>query len=298
MGKNSWSPYSQPSNNSSQQISESRMVGFKRGPALFNLRKLNESAIPSSVFFPCACALVEVILSLNRKLVYPIFLQIIEKLMLPDVWDYIDTHILLDDPLPQYILNTIVYRKPGAYPVNYIKKHGHKWRHFLNSNPNTIQLRWLIDEFIIKSLTPTKSEYFRSYNGDIRFVSVRNKRQEIIPENLPVMFQAVLIHALAIVQDVDFYEFDRLILGHDYELISSTSKPTTIVDRQRKVKLHKDIKKANAHLITYDVLLKKAEKFYRAYVLESSCADGALEYQIVTSTLSHETKIFRFITGL
>ena len=143
MSKNTGSPYSNPTpmEKMPNHTLDIGTVGFRRGPAFFNLRNPRDSVIPGSEHFPCACALVRAILKYRKKKVYSIFSQIIELASLPDVWHYVESYIPLSDPLPQYIFTFLVERKLTRYPIEYLRKRGRKWRKFLLNNPNTIRLR-------------------------------------------------------------------------------------------------------------------------------------------------------------
>ena len=97
----------------------------------------------------------------------------------------------------------------------------------MNSNPQTINIKELVQEFIVKSLTPARElQYRRLHRGNWQTVRRSRLRSPIELKKYIVTFNAVLFNALAVVHDIDFYELDELTLGHDYALISSTLKLT------------------------------------------------------------------------
>lgn len=296
MGKNSWSPYW----NGPRAIHDIKTmrVGFKRGAAPFCLRNPQKSLIPGTELFPAACALVEIIREYRTDL-EPLFSQIIDQLSLPDIWEYIRKHIPFSDPLPQYLKKAIFDRKLGPYPSDYLLERSEDWRRFLQSNPQTVRVKELIDEYIVASLSPQRPIVVRrSHNGVMKEYTRKRNRRPVQPEKLPMFFKGILFHALAIVQDIDFYTLDDVILGHDYEIFTSPSKPTTIEDRHRKTELRRIVKNANGHVVEYSTFVNRAKLFYRSYFIADSCAEEAAEQEKLISNISKETWMFRIITGL
>jgi hypothetical protein len=298
MSKNTKSPYSNLVIQSNLHYDGNRRVGFKRGPALFDIRNPKSSALPNSAFVPCACALIETILRINGKKMAPIFDELLQALGASNIWNYISSNIPISDPLPKWIMENIIERKITPFPKNYVETHAKQWRKFFKNDPNINHIKELIDEFIVKSLTPPENESLPPNSVRSSAVQSRRSKRIVDPEKLPLLFVGILIQAFAIVLDIDYFKFDNQVLGHDHELISNTAKPSNVLDRKRKNEINELVRKANAHYVAYTTLLERAEKFYKGYILGPSCADIAAEYGILTSTLSHETYYFRVLTNI
>jgi hypothetical protein len=301
MGKSSRSPYSNSTKGQTIRKTEfSSRVGFPKGPALFNPNNALEGPVVGSEQFPCACALVETMLTLNPKNIQIIFDKIVSNVKDPEIWNYIDTEIPIDSPLYQYCLTTFINRKITQFPIEYVNQRVPSWNYFVTHNSEAQKVKPLIFSFISEGLSPSNNKvyFLHNYSRPLIFSNKPRRNKNINPAKLPILCRAVLLLALVEAKEVNFHEFDRLVLGHDYELISSTQKPSTTTDRKRKSELINICHSVNAHIISYDTLRKAADKFYHSYVLEPCASDAAADYGVVLSTLSHETRMFRQITGL
>lgn len=208
-----------------------------------------------------------------------------------DLWDYIDKQATNDSILRSFFGTTIIERKLIPWPLKHFKVRSKEWNLFLTNDPKTSQIKPLIYEFIKEALSPVYDQ-----NNCNQFT--RRKNLIIYPERLPALSIATLLHAIAIAKGVNFDEYDKEMMGRDYDIFCSTKKPTTSEDRRRKVEIHKACKEQNVHFLEYETVLIRARKFYLAYVLMPSCTEAAAEYDIVRSNMSHQTDIFRLITRL
>ena len=81
---------------------------FRQGPALFNINNIKKSTMPDTAAIPCACALVEIILQLNDE-ARKAFQKVVEQLMLPDSWEYIEQHIMPERILAEWVRTVLIY---------------------------------------------------------------------------------------------------------------------------------------------------------------------------------------------
>jgi hypothetical protein len=265
--------------------------GFIRGPAPFNIHKPKASIRPGSELLPGAYALTDAILLMNTK-VRPLFLDIITTINENE-----------SDPTFSELFNVMVNYFDSGEDADF----------------SEIMTRFKHDEYIIKINSLTKdfiNEAFTIHLPDFYILDHNGKeiKHKPKPRNLIKDFNDALMLQVGVqfsaflkANGLSLNESDRASMGADFDLVSNPDKPSTDTLRQRKINIHKDVENNHWSFLSYATLLDHAKRFYFIKVVNKYSPKNINEYftnipekyyDVVTSTLSHETKMFRAIVRI
>lgn len=247
--------------------------------------------LPSSEYFPYACAMVVEALDKNEA-ARPLWVELLRTWDTPGGRELITTLLTRDDPLKKWLDNLLEGAINENVPVNALNQLSLDLKTFFDNNPDISNI---VDCFIEKAFTGPLAPKYRYVMGELK--SPKNKTS-ITSLTAPLLKSAAIFLSLCDSTEIDLQSLDRERMGKDYELVTSGSKPTTEYGRKRKPEINTLVKKASLSFFGDETVKIRAEKWYRARVIRGSIAEAASENREYPGTFKHQIEECDHVAGL
>jgi len=258
------------------------LARFGRGPAL-----------PGSLDFVGACAMVDTALTLNEAL-RPLWLDIIDAWNKPGCAAF-TSWSLGNDNLQQYkekLLST------GKLEWKYIGRAYEEWQATFKQDTDVIYQNSLIDKFIIEGFNGPIDPVLRRVLGAVEYLRAPKHKVRVTADKAPRLKHAIAFMSWCDHEGIDLQEIDRQRMGNDYDLVTSGKKPTTVYGRKRKTEINELVTNEGLSFISDKTIYSGAERWYYARVIRGSITEAATEYAVYRPTFENEIKLFDHIAGL
>ena len=265
------------------EFKQRELARFGRGPML-----------PGAGDFIRACAMVDTALNLN-KTVRHLWLDICCAWDKPGCVGYaswLKDGCDLARHLSDIETGSSIARAYNEWQQTYFPK--------FKQDPDIINIRGLIDEFILQAFNGPTNPVSRRVLGTIEYLRKPKYKVKVTADKArPELKQAIAFLSWGDHEDIDLREVDQVRMGADYEVVTSGKKPSTVYGRKRKPEITKAVRNAGLSFIGDEAIYSGAEKWYDARVILGSITEAASDYGIANpSTFETEIKDFDHIAGL